>query len=306
MKSQISALKLLVSISLVLIISSCEEDENPTKASDDKILTYGNFFYTLVGGFDQEGTSGQFLDKEIRLMITNLEGKPVNRNIEVSISDPTGEVLDISGYDSDTITIKWRLGCADIDQVLTFKDRNVCGVAKDDCIDIDLFQIKINPYNEFIEGWYTPCNTYSHNANKYLVSDERIFFKNSVRAFLSSEPYTKNWNRINIPSGMSSGRFNMLSNGELFFLNYNFRHLYSEKTDSWIDTNLPFSNNNILIKVSEEGTYLAIENSNNIIYKSTNAQVWDKYFSISELTNNFSYSPQAFAMDKNTGIQEDP
>jgi hypothetical protein len=56
---------------------------------------------------------------------------------------------------------------------------------------------------------------------------------------------------------------------------------------------------NILIKVSEEGTYLAIENSNNIIYKSTNAQVWDKYFSISELTNNFSYSPQAFAMDKN-------
>jgi hypothetical protein len=209
MKSQISALKLLVSISLVLIISSCEEDENPTKASDDKILTYGNFFYTLVGGFDQEGTSGQFLDKEIRLMITNLEGKPVNRNIEVSISDPTGEVLDISGYDSDTITIKWRLGCADIDQVLTFKDRNVCGVAKDDCIDIDLFQIKINPYNEFIEGWYTPCNTYSHNANKYLVSDERIFFKNSVRAFLSSEPYTKNWNRINIPSGMSSGRFNM-------------------------------------------------------------------------------------------------
>jgi hypothetical protein len=55
----------------------------------------------------------------------------------------------------------------------------------------------------------------------------------------------------------------------------------------------------ILIKVSEEGTYLAIENSNNIIYKSTNAQVWDKYFSISELTNNFSYSPQAFAMDKN-------
>ncbi|HBH22378.1 MAG TPA: hypothetical protein DDY13_03030, partial [Cytophagales bacterium] len=261
MKSQISALKLLVSISLVLIISSCEEDENPTKASDDKILTYGNFFYTLVGGFDQEGTSGQFLDKEIRLMITNLEGKPVNRNIEVSISDPTGEVLDISGYDSDTITIKWRLGCADIDQVLTFKDRNVCGVAKDDCIDIDLFQIKINPYNEFIEGWYTPCNTYSHNANKYLVSDERIFFKNSVRAFLSSEPYTKNWNRINIPSGMSSGRFNMLSNGELFFLNYNFRHLYSEKTDSWIDTNLPFSNNNILIKVSEEGTYLAIENS---------------------------------------------
>jgi hypothetical protein len=61
---------------------------------------------------------------------------------------------------------------------------------------------------------------------------------------------------------------------------------------------------NILIKVSEEGTYLAIENSNNIIYKSTNAQVWDKYFSISELTNNFSYSPQAFAMDKNIAFSE--
>jgi hypothetical protein len=129
-------------IALFAFLFSCNEDDAPAPDPNKLSTVVGDYIYTVLQGNNQNGAAGQYLAQDIKIIITDLSGRSVNRNFEFELSDATGSV-DYSNYYLlyDTVVVRWKLGYNAVEQNLTVTDTNTCGIAKNGCIDVEIFKL---------------------------------------------------------------------------------------------------------------------------------------------------------------------
>lgn len=85
------------------MLVSCSEDDSPAPNANRLSKVIGNKIYTLIQGNNQTGAPGQFLKEEIKILITDLQGKSLRAfSLENVLSDESGSVYHHSF--TDTVT----------------------------------------------------------------------------------------------------------------------------------------------------------------------------------------------------------
>lgn len=288
-------------IILALLLVSCSEDDSPAPNANRLSKVIGNKIYTLMQGNNQTGAPGQFLKEEIKILITDLQGKSLRAfSLENVLSDESGSVYHHSF--TDTVTFKWKLGCGEKEQKITVRDLNVCGVAKDKCIEADIFDIKASATEDISSGWYMPCiNSWLYMGDGYFVNDESIAYLSGDKIISTKDLLNPEWKISTTPYTNYYQRLEMISSGEIFYEYYQYKSLYSPELNTWREINSPYSYyTNVEMDVTENGNYFLVGDRNTKLFKSNDGSSWSEYMDLNVTTNGNGYMPQILAVDRNS------
>ena len=261
----------------------------------------GEYIYRVISGNNQKGAAGQYLKEPIKIVVTDLQGQIIRKNLELELSDESGELSNYSSYYEDTLNIKWKLGCLDTEQKILIKDPNVCGIAKSGCIEVNIFNVTASASEEISEGWYSPCRVDDvYYYNYFLFNDNRIAIEVNKQLISTSDPISSTWEYATLPFQYENGRYNMLSSGEIFYADYSDVAISSKDGKSWKIINIPFYSGNYTdIDITNNGTYFIVGDNYSSIYSSKDASNWTEYLDIWDITGGSSNNPQAITIEGN-------
>lgn len=286
-----------------IFIASCDKPVEPEPDTNNISVVIGGYVYHTISGNKQLGSPGQFLEEPIKIVVTDLQGRIVRRNLSFTISDITGEITVPNYYYlSDTTVLEWKLGCEDLNQTIHVQDLNVCNIAQSGCIDVDVFNITAIASEALTSGWYQPCENFNLNyLQKLLVNDKRIVMSNEQQFISTVDPLTSTWDYIDIPSSANYGHFEMLANGDIFCGGYSSAYMVPNDVNSTIYSfKTPFYNNSYVdIELTSNGKYYMVDEYSGAVYLKDNTADWVLYLDISTATNQNGYYPQSLIADKN-------
>ncbi len=287
-------------ILLILVAASCDEDDNPNP-TDGSTKVIGDKVYRLVQGEDQTAALGQLLAEDIHVQVTDLEGKPVFTHLQVEASDPGANVLlQRSQEEEDLFIIRWRLGCDETQQTLTVKD-NVCGIAKEGCIDVNIFEITVTTGNQ-VSGWFESCQTFSYSYDSKLYSNDEwlgIVTRGQVYSTSDPGPGTGRWLMTQAPSGTSYSRMEIAPPGEIYFSYGGDFYISEDRGQNWTIVDAPIDRyyGNKLFILGKDNYACASEYSNKVYLSTNKGKTWDLLVDISQTTHGQSNNLQSIVSD---------
>ena len=299
-KSTPMNIKNILPILLILVIASCGEDDNPTPA-DGNTKVIGEKVYRLLQGEDQTGVLGQALAEEIHVKVTNIEGRPILAHLQVEASDPGAEVVvQRSPEEEDVFIIQWRLGCDETRQTLTIKD-NVCGIAKEGCIDVDIFEITVTTGSR-VSGWFESCQYFyfSHSA-KLHASDRWLGIVTVGQVHSTSNPRSGpgQWLTSRTPAGTSYSRVQTAPSGEIYFPHNSDFYISEDRGQNWtlVDAPIDRYHDNKLFILGKNDYACASAYSDEVYLSTDKGRTWDLLVDISQITYGQSNGLQSIASD---------
>lgn len=284
-----------------IVLVSCENDD-PKPENDTLSRVFGDYIYTVIQGNGQTGAKGQYLGKEIKIVVRDFEGRFATRRFSFSLSDTTGFLYHYYPY-SDTLTVAWMLGCSDANQTLTITDSNVCGLKKNECVEVDVFELKATATSEPTKGWYKTCMPENiSNQTRAMVSDKLVTLVVGNQLISSTDILSGDWKRVTLPYSLSYFSYDMLGSGELL-IKYNSRlYLLSSDGSEYKELPrpvLPYYYGYMDLEVASSGAYFFVHEGSRKVYRSTDGTNWVEYLDVWEASHQESYYVQGIAEDNN-------
>ncbi|MEM6644322.1 MAG: hypothetical protein AAF616_15190 [Bacteroidota bacterium] len=286
---------------VVLLFCGCKEDEPTLDDSLAQTKVVGDLIYYLSQGSSQSGTYGAMLDP-ITIVIKDLNGNRVYRNLSYEISDKSGSVQTQSYSSQDTVSIAWRLGCNDRTQVLTVTDENVCGLRKNECIAVEIFQIEAMANRNNATGWVAPCLPFSTgNYTSFQSSNDRMYFLEEDMFHFTKDPYGYEWETVETGLGMRYSRKWLDSKGNFYTQEGDELGIYFAANNAWRRVSNPFgSYSNTRAEMTDNGFLFLANEYSGELYRMNNGSNWELFFTFADAFGNTNYlNPQALATDGN-------
>lgn len=258
---------------LFLIAVSCSDEDNTPAPIDVDTKVIGDFTYSLLQGNDQTGIYGQLLPNEIELRISDRTGKPIEGNLQYEISDASGSL----GYQylDGTISLYWWLGCNEGFQTLKITD-NICGLAKDGCIDVEIFEIQAIA-SDTVKGWFASCEGFGYGEDlRIFADDEWVSIITSQHVYTTSDPITGSWLEITPSYDLRYTSIKTSASGAIYYCHRNNCYVSEDVGKNWSRVSIPanYYSSNSEFYILESGKYIfALEYD---VYESIDkGQSWD-------------------------------
>lgn len=297
--------QILSVFAFVVLFFSCNDDDSSSNTSPYSVAI-GNKIYTIEEGYDQQGFLGQYLQDDIKISVTDFEGKPQYADLSFELSDEGGYVSSVYDYEiedeEDWLVFRWKLGCTDDEQTLTIKD-NVCNISKDGCVDVVIFEITVDVDDEPVDGWVEVCFEFGSTV-KNMFSHEDEFIVYTYYNMLVSTDITSNvWEAVSTPRLLDEyDDVQHFENGDMLYEEGSYYYVSTNKGRSWSNVNVPISYGDGWITILANGDYLFVSEYSNTVYKSTDrGNNWtDVIADIASLTGDYYTEPVAIASSGNT------
>ena len=290
---------LLLKSLVVLLLVSCNEDEPTVDNPGTKVI--GDHIYSLIQGDGQSGAQGSYLDQEIHLLVTDFTGNAVSRSLFFELSDESGSISESSFYSQDTIRLRWRLGCQSIEQTLKVIDRNVCGIAENACIDIEVFELTASADMDSSTGWIYPCISFTINDSYGTVAsaNDHIIVVENNTVYATTDPVGREWDLAMSTDNIQYLTKHMTTSGRFYYF-YNGRiNILDGSGSSFLSSEPPmgYLSNGDHIEMTSNEIFFYVSEYSSTVYSSTDGVTWTEYLNIFEETDNDSFRPQAIASD---------
>ncbi|MEM9896817.1 MAG: hypothetical protein AAF789_10645 [Bacteroidota bacterium] len=284
-------------IVLIVVSISCSQDDESVGVNGSRSKVVGDYIYYLLDGDQQEGSFGGLLE-EIRILKTDFQGNVIPFNVSFSLSDESGSFSGNTYY-SDTIKITWKLGCSDPVQYLTVTDENVCGLNKNKCIPVDIFDIEAKANSSQATGWLRPCLPVEFpSIQNVFVNGDRIFLLSNDRVYSSSNPAGFPWIESGTIDNFWSGQARVTKSGRLYIYTENVIHILSESGLTWATSQNPYSwNSDIQIESTNDGEFFMIGSYDSRVFASLTGSSWSRFLDLETILNNsWNSNAQALAV----------
>lgn len=281
----------------ILIFCGCSKDDSvQPNLSNVSSVVYGSLIYTISQGDNQVGAPGSTLPIEIKIIVRNIEGGVVRKNFNFQLSDESGSFSTNYYSASDTLNIRWKLGCSDGIQTMKIIDPHVCGVSKKECLEVEIFEISANSSAENLTGWISPCLPFNYfNSYSLQISNDKMGFIQNDIAYTTNDPKGFDWEASSINEEAYYSDVRMSSQGDLYYFNGYEIGILDETGKDWKISSSPagyLSYDDRIEKAGNGKYYLATEYDEKI-YVSANGQSWSEFLDIQAETGGASYDPQA-------------
>ncbi|QSE98988.1 hypothetical protein [Fulvivirga lutea] len=198
----------MLSILLIVLVSCDKEDSpNPDLSKPGFISkVIGNYNY-LLKEKDYKAAYCEYLNEKITLLVTDLDGKIISRDLKLQLSDTTGRIFNRSNTPSDTSVFQWKLG---------YKSKNQKVEILDIVSEEKVFEIEATVSEDNLSlNWISPC------IPKEIEKSYRFYFNNNIflvfgdgYVYSSLDPLLMNWKKVEYITG--GGFFSLLSTNEIF------------------------------------------------------------------------------------------
>ncbi len=273
-------------ILLIAFVSACkEEDELPSDQLSTKI---GKYVYQVIEGNKQEGVPGQYLEKEIKIVVLNNEGRIVRRPFDFMVNDQTSETYFDEFYASgDTLFLAWKLGCEIVEQELTIVDNYVCDAFGTNCSEENIFTLQATANKKFESGWFSVC--YPPNIDKstshFSTDNDRVIFGTSDQILSLSDVSSSTWDFVSTPEDYFYNSLQVMSSGEILSIDSDGAAIISKNGESSFRLAIPSFSSSTVIEALGNGYYFYIKEHQNILYRSTDGNNWEEYVNVDMITN---------------------
>ncbi|TRX58213.1 exo-alpha-sialidase [Fulvivirga sp. M361] len=282
----------------ILCAFSCDDDEPEPDNLGSKAIIIGDHIYTIIQGDEQSGVFGQALDEVIKIRITDLTGRVVRRNLKFEASD-NGVFTHVNHYNSDTISISWQLGCTEPNQTLKITD-NVCGLAKNGCIDVEVFEITAEA-KKIQQGWFQSCETFGSYSNNSVISNDKYISVITYQSvYTTTDPVNGEWTTNSSPQTSNYREIAYAENGHMYAKSRygNGLSISNNYGQSWKSISLPNNWGNHDMIIMKNGDYIYAREYSHLIYRSTDAGAsWQEFVNVLDETNSTSSQVLAIASD---------
>ncbi|MEM7549848.1 MAG: hypothetical protein AAF363_09240 [Bacteroidota bacterium] len=283
------------------LFQGCNND-NP-EPEDPNIKVVGNTIYRIVEGSNLSGSRGQILNGQIVLEMTDLQGNPLFKNLRYELSDEDSEIFVNSSFDDGQVRIDWKLGCNDLTQSISVID-NVCGIAKDGCIDVTIFEINSSANEPISNGWFQSCQNYSFldvYDDNFLSDDERFIVVTDFGIYSTEELIRGSMSFINLNQNYGNTEVRMGDNGDIYYMSYTELYLNKKGTTSWDEIDLPSNAYSVnQVAIMENGNIVFADDFSSTLFLSTNnGNSFQEILNVFNETDGLAYNIQSVVTSGN-------
>ncbi|UXX80326.1 glycoside hydrolase [Reichenbachiella carrageenanivorans] len=253
---------------------SCKDDEQ----SEDNpySIAIGNKIYTIQQGADQEGAMGQLLEEEIKISITDYEGKPLSASLEFVVTDggTIDQVESTEVGEENWVVLKWQLGCRYEKQTLIIIDDYVCNISKEGCVDVKLFEIEIT-VGPAGKGWTMACSDtgFGDDLKRFIVQKNELLAYTSDGLYVTKNVENNNWEKVNSNKYFNQDyTVNQFESGELVLFSGYYNYISLDNGRTW--ETIPFPGSSYDYKrltILSNGDYVSIYDGSRDVFISSDA-----------------------------------
>ncbi len=282
-----------VILPVLIAAVSCSEDDDPT-AEDGITKVIGENVYRILQGNDQTGVAGQLLPLDIKIRVTDLQGAPKFTSLQFETSDPGAEVIRNFYSGSDTVALQWKLGCNEKKQTLTIID-NICGIAKDGCVDVNIFEITAVADGTPM-GWFETCQTLNIGYTRQILSnDEAITVIGNDRIYSIDDVVNGTWFTSGRPENVGYTGINVTSTGEMYYRAGSTCYVSLDQGQSWSIMTLPSGYGDFQMLFLKNGDLIYAREFREVHISSNKGSSWDLLVDVPEATANQASEVQSIA-----------